>query len=103
MVVRWIAALVAFLIVAVIGVVGIGNFATGIDPDNFFDTEGANSFALILAIAMVVAFIVYAADRICADARARLDLPPVRHPHHRAHADRHRDQHHPGRRLSRTR
>ena len=50
MVVRWIAALIAFLAVVVIGIVGIGNFDTGIDPDNFFDTEGANSFALIGAI-----------------------------------------------------
>ena len=50
MVVRWIAALIAFLVVVIIGIVGIGNFATGIDPDNFFDTEGANSFALIGAI-----------------------------------------------------
>ena len=47
MVVRWIAALVAFVIVVVIGMVTIGNFGTGIDPENFFDTEGANSFALI--------------------------------------------------------
>ena len=61
MVVRWIAALVAFLIVATIGLSGFGNFATGIDPGSFFDTEGANSFALILAIALVAAFIAYAA------------------------------------------
>ena len=61
MLVRWIAALAAFLIVILIGMVGIGNFGTGIDPDNFFDTEGANSFALIGAIALVVGFGVYAA------------------------------------------
>lgn len=61
MVIRWIAALVAFLIVAVIGLSGFGNFATGIDPGSFFDTEGANSFALILAVALVAAFIAYAA------------------------------------------
>jgi hypothetical protein len=53
MVIRWIAALVGFLIVALIGLSGFGNFETGIDPDNFFDTEGANSFALILAVALV--------------------------------------------------
>ena len=57
---RWIAALAAFVIVIAVGIVGIGNFATGIDPENFFDTEGANSFALIGAIALVVAFVVYA-------------------------------------------
>jgi hypothetical protein len=60
MLVRWIVALVAFLVVAIVGIVGFGNFATGVDPDNFFDTEGANSFALILAIALVVAFVAYA-------------------------------------------
>ena len=61
MVVRWIAALVAFLVVILIGVVTIGNFGTGIDTGSFFDAEGANSFALIGAIALVVAFLVYAA------------------------------------------
>ena len=97
MVVRWIAALVAFLIVALIGVSGFGNFETGIDPGSFFDAEGANSFALILAIALVVGLHRLRRDRIPADRRLRLDRPPVRHPHPRAHADRHRDQHHPGR------
>ncbi|MGI8658055.1 MAG: hypothetical protein ACR2K4_04700 [Candidatus Limnocylindria bacterium] len=61
MVVRWIAALAAFSIVILIGIVTIGNFGTGIDTGNFFDTEGANSFALIGAIALVMAFLVYAA------------------------------------------
>ena len=61
MVVRWIAALVAFLVVILIGMITIGNFGTGVDTGSFFDTEGANSFALIGAIALVVAFIVYAA------------------------------------------
>src|SRR3990170_2248118 len=61
MVVRWIVALVAFLVVALIGLTGFGNFATGIDPDNFFDTEGANSFALIGAVGLVAAFVAYAA------------------------------------------
>jgi energy-coupling factor transport system substrate-specific component len=61
MVMRWIAALVAFVVVVGVGIVGFGNFATGIDPDNFFDTEGANSFALIGAIGLVAAFLAYAA------------------------------------------
>ncbi len=61
MVVRWIAALVAFLAVAFIGIVAFGNFATGIDEEVFFDIEGANSFALIFAIALAAAFVVYAA------------------------------------------
>ena len=61
MVARWIVAAIAFLVVAFFGIVGFGNFETGVDPDNFFDTEGAHSFALILAIALVVAFLAYAA------------------------------------------
>ncbi len=60
MIVRWIAALVAFLVVAGVGLVAFGNFSTGIDPGSFFDSEGANSFALILAVALVLAFFVYA-------------------------------------------
>jgi hypothetical protein len=60
MLVRWIAAVAAFLIVAFIGIVGFGNFTTGIDEEVFFDIEGANSFALIFAIALVVAFLAYA-------------------------------------------
>ena len=61
MLTRWIVALATFVIVILIGMVTIGNFGTGIDTGNFFDTEGANSFALIGAIALVVAFIAYAA------------------------------------------
>ncbi|MGH2428861.1 MAG: hypothetical protein ACRDGV_08250 [Candidatus Limnocylindria bacterium] len=61
MAVRWVAALVAFLVVAFVGIIGFGNFATGVDEEVFFDVEGANSFALILAVALVVAFVVYAA------------------------------------------
>jgi hypothetical protein len=60
MLARWIAALVAFVVVILIGMVTIGDFGTGIDTGNFFDTEGANSFALIGAIALVIAFIAYA-------------------------------------------
>ncbi len=60
MVIRWIAALAAFVAVILIGAITIGDFGTGIDPDSFFDAEGADSFALIGAIALVVAFIVYA-------------------------------------------
>ena len=32
MLVRWIAALAAFVVVILIGIVAIGNFGTGIDP-----------------------------------------------------------------------
>ena len=51
MTVRWIAAVVAFLAVAGVGVVAIGDFSG----------EGAgNSWALIAALGLVVAFVVYA-------------------------------------------
>jgi hypothetical protein len=58
--VRWIVAIVVFLVVAGVGIIGFGNFATGIDEDVFFDIEGANSFALILAIAGIAGFVAYA-------------------------------------------
>lgn len=61
MIVRWAAALVAFVVVAGAGLLLLGNFDTGIDPGSFFDSEGANSFALALAIGVVVAFAAYAA------------------------------------------
>jgi hypothetical protein len=60
MIMRWIGAVVAFLVVAAIGLALFGNFSTGIDPGSYFDSEGANSFALVLAIAVVVAFAAYA-------------------------------------------
>jgi hypothetical protein len=52
MLVRWIAALVAFLVVAFIGITVVGDF-TG--------DQAGNSWALVAAIALVVAFVVYAA------------------------------------------
>jgi hypothetical protein len=61
MLARWLAALGAFVIVFLVGMATIGNFETGIDPESFFDAEGANSFALIGAIALVVGFVAYAA------------------------------------------
>jgi hypothetical protein len=61
MLARWMAALAAFVIVIAVGMITIGDFGTGVDAGNFFDTEGANSFALIGAIALVIAFVVYAA------------------------------------------
>jgi hypothetical protein len=51
MVARWIAALVAFAIVAFVGIIGFS-----------FEGEGAgNSWALVAAIALVVGFVAYAA------------------------------------------
>jgi hypothetical protein len=52
MVVRWIAALTAFLVVVVGGVVAIGNFGS--------DVEATDSFALIGAVGLVAAFVIYA-------------------------------------------
>ena len=60
MLVRWIAALATFIVVAFIGIVWFGNFTTGIDEEVFFDIEGANSFALIFALALIAAFVAYA-------------------------------------------
>jgi energy-coupling factor transport system substrate-specific component len=52
MVVRWAAALVAFIVVAFIGITVVGDF-TG--------DQAGNSWALVAAIALGVAFVVYAA------------------------------------------
>lgn len=52
MLVRWIAALVAFLVVGFVGIVAVGDF-TGADA--------GNSWALVAAIALIAAFGVYAA------------------------------------------
>ena len=71
MIMRWIGAVVAFAVVAVIGLVVFGNFSTGIDPGSYFDSEGANSFALILAIAVIVAFAAYATSSTSRPAASR--------------------------------
>ncbi len=52
MIVRWIAAVAAFVVVAYLGVTVIGNFSD--------ETAAGNSWALVAAIALVVAFAVYA-------------------------------------------
>lgn len=51
MLVRWIAALAAFLLVAAIGIVGIGDFSA---------EAAANTWALVAAVALLAAFVVYA-------------------------------------------
>ncbi|MGH2445651.1 MAG: hypothetical protein ACRDGD_06375 [Candidatus Limnocylindria bacterium] len=50
MVVRWIAAAAAFIIIAVIGIIGF----------NFEGESAGNSWALVAAIGLAVAFVVYA-------------------------------------------
>jgi energy-coupling factor transport system substrate-specific component len=52
MIVRWVAALVAFLVVAYVGVTVVGNFNDA--------TAAGNSWALIAAIGLVVGFAAYA-------------------------------------------
>jgi hypothetical protein len=60
---RWLwisGALIAFLLTAVVGVVAFGTFDVPPDPELGYSIPGANSFALILAIALIVAFVAYA-------------------------------------------
>ena len=53
MILRWLAALVAFVIVAIPGIVAFGNFSGDATAAN-------NSWALIAAIGLVLAFVAYA-------------------------------------------
>ena len=58
----WLAGgAVAFIVATFLGVIALGTFNTPIDPNVGYSIPGANSFALVLALAAVVAFIVYAA------------------------------------------
>jgi energy-coupling factor transport system substrate-specific component len=57
---RVVAAVSVFLIVAIGGIIALGAFGQAPDPDLGYTIEGANSFALVFAIALVVAFVVYA-------------------------------------------
>jgi hypothetical protein len=58
---RLLAALVAFVIATVVGILTVGRFddVTRIDPVTFANQVTADSWALILTVAMVVAAIVY--------------------------------------------
>lgn len=58
---RFAAGLVAFAVVAYVGIVGFGDFGdeSSIDPDTFINAQAANSWALILTVAMVVGAVVY--------------------------------------------
>lgn len=58
---RFAAGLVAFAVVAYVGIVGFGDFGdeSSIDPDTFVNAQAANTWALILTVAMVVGAIVY--------------------------------------------
>jgi len=52
MLVRWVAALAAFVVVAFVGIVGVGDFA---------GDDAGNSWALVAALALLAAFVAYAA------------------------------------------
>jgi hypothetical protein len=57
---RIVAAIVALVVVAIGGIIALGAFGQKPDPNLGYTVEGANSFALVFAIALVVAFVVYA-------------------------------------------
>lgn len=54
------AGLVAFAIVTYVGIIGFGDFgdSNAVDPNTFANTKAANSWALILTVAMVIGAIV---------------------------------------------
>jgi energy-coupling factor transport system substrate-specific component len=58
---RLLAALVAFVIATVVGILTVGNFddVTRIDPVTFANQVTADSWALILTVAMILAAVVY--------------------------------------------
>ena len=58
---RFAAGLVAFAVVAYLGILGFGDFGgeADIDPGTFINAKAANTWALILTIGMVVGAVVY--------------------------------------------
>jgi hypothetical protein len=58
---RVLIAIVAFAVATIIGVIAFGTFDVPPDPTLGYSVPGANSFALVLAIGLIVAFIAYAA------------------------------------------
>ena len=60
LIVRLIGALAAFVVATVIGVYAVGAFGEKPNPELGYSISGANSFALVLAIAMIAAFALYA-------------------------------------------
>lgn len=57
---RVVVAFAAFAIVTVVGIIALGTFGEKPDPNLGYTVQGANSFALVFALALVVAFGVYA-------------------------------------------
>lgn len=54
------AGLVAFAVATYVGIIGFGDFgdANAVDPNTFANTKAANSWALILTVAMVIGAVV---------------------------------------------
>jgi hypothetical protein len=57
--VRFAIAFVVFLVAAGLGILAFGNFNTGIDPDSYFSSVSVDSFALILAVALLLGLVVF--------------------------------------------
>lgn len=57
--IRFAIAFLVFLALAGLGLVAFGNFRTGIDPGSYFSSVSANSFALILAVSMMIGVVVF--------------------------------------------
>lgn len=57
--VRFAVAFVIFLAAAGLGILAFGNFDSGIDPDSYFSSVSVDSFALILAVAMLIGMVVF--------------------------------------------
>lgn len=58
---RFAAGLVAFAVVAYVGIIGFGDFGnqSNVDPETFVNAKAANTWALILTIGLVVGSVVY--------------------------------------------
>ena len=56
---RLLVALVAFVVATAVGIVTVGRFDTAPDPETFFNQVTADSWALILTVAMIIAALVH--------------------------------------------
>ena len=80
-----------------VGIIGFGDFGTqaDVDPNTFINAKAANSWALILTIAMVIGAVVDLRPRAAADRRASARSPASSARGPPAHGGRDRGQHHP--------
>lgn len=56
---RFAIAFIVFLAAAAVGLSAFGEFGSGIDPDSYFSSVSADSFALILAVAMLLGIVAF--------------------------------------------